>query len=57
MRLDLLLYIETQIGSPAIMAVGYGRGYASVNLEPYLRRVFREHDIHGSSLLRTNKRR
>ena len=57
MRLDLLLYIETQIGSPAIMAIGYGRGYASVNLEPYLRRVFREHDIHGSSLLRTNKRR
>ena len=57
MRLDLLLYIETQIGSPAIMAVGDGRGYSSVNLAPYLRCAFLELDIYGSSLLRSNKQR
>ena len=51
------LYIEIQIGSPAIMAVGDSKCWASVNLEPYLRCVFRELDIHGSSLLRPNKRR
>ena len=51
------LCIEAQIGSSAIMAVGDSRGQASVNLEPYLRYVFRELDIYGVSLLRPDQRR
>ena len=51
------LYIEIQIGSSATMAVGYSRYQASINLEPYLRCVFRPLDVYRASLLRPDKRR